>query len=390
MSMHDQVRPFRLQVPGTDLDDLRERLRRTRLPETETVTRPSGGLDWSHDWSQGPPRNYVADLMRYWIEDYDWRRLERELDAHPQALTQIDGLDIHFLHVPSPRPDARPMIITHGWPSSVIEPLAVIEELTNPRSPEAPAFHVVAPSLPGFGLSGKPRSSGWTVEHTADAWALLMQRLGYKRFFAVGGDWGGRVSAALGSRHRDLVAGLHTFTPYVSEPAEGAGDLTVTEHSWVAETRRFWRFGGGYSLQQSTRPQTVAYALVDSPVAQLTWILDKFHSWTDHEGSVEAAVSWDRILDTVTLYWLTGTGGSSARFYWENFPPRGNDEVVTVPTAVTIFPADIEKVPRRWVEKRFQNLTYWNVAERGGHFPMLEVPSIFALELQRALGPMTL
>jgi len=191
MSMHDQVRPFRLQVPGTDLDDLRERLRRTRLPETETVTRPSGGLGLSHDWSQGPPRSYVADLMRYWIEDYDWRRLERELDAHPQALTQIDGLDIHFLHVPSPRPDARPMIVTHGWPSSVIEPLAVIEELTNPRSPEAPAFHVVAPSLPGFGLSGKPRSPGWTVEHTADAWALLMQRLGYKRFFAVGGDWGG-------------------------------------------------------------------------------------------------------------------------------------------------------------------------------------------------------
>jgi pimeloyl-ACP methyl ester carboxylesterase len=386
MSMDEQVRPFRLHMPEADLDDLRERLRRTRLPEAETVTMPSGGMDWS----QGPPREYVADLVRYWAEDYDWRRLERELDAHPQGLTEIDGLDIHFLHVPSPRPDARPMVISHGWPSSVIEPLAVIEELTNPRNPAAPAFHVVAPSLPGFGFGGKPRSSGWTVERTADAWALLMQRLGYQRFFAAGGDWGGRVSAALGSRHRDRVAGLHTFTPYVSEPAGGAGHLTEVEDRWVADTRRFWRYGGGYSLQQSTRPQTVAYGLADSPVAQLTWILDKFHSWTDHENSVEAAVSRDRTLDTVTLYWLTNTGGSSARFYWENFPPRGNDEVVTVPTAVTIFPADIEKLPRRWVEQRFQHLAYWNVAERGGHFPMLEVPSIFALELQQALGPMTL
>ena len=384
MSVRDQVRPLRLDVPERDLDDLRDRLRQARLPETETVTAAGSAADWS----QGPPRSYVVDLVRYWIEDYDWRRVERELNARGQAVTELDGLDVHFLHVRSPRPDARPMVITHGWPSSVIEPLAVIDELTDPRSAEAPAFHVVAPSLPGFGFSGKPSGTGWTVERTADAWALLMQRLGYQRFFAVGGDWGGRVTAALGTRHRDLVQGLHTFTPYVDEPADGAVDLTETEQGWLADSRHFWRVGGGYSLQQSTRPQTVAYALADSPVAQLTWILDKFHAWTDHEGSVETAVSRDRILDTVTMYWLTGTGGSSARFYWENFPPRGNDEVVTVPSAVTIFPADIEKVPRRWVEGRFKNLTYWNEAERGGHFPMLEVPSVFALELQRSLGPM--
>jgi pimeloyl-ACP methyl ester carboxylesterase len=385
-SMHDQVRPFRIEVPEADLDDLRERLRRTRLPETETVTKASGGVDWA----QGPPLSYVADLVRYWIEDYDWRRVERELSAHGQALTAIDGLDIHFLHVRSPRSDARPLVISHGWPSSVLEPLAVIEELANPPSPEAPAFHVVAPSLPGFGFSGKPQATGWTVERTADAWAVLMQRLGYRRFFAAGGDWGGSVTAALASSHRSLVAGLHTFTPYVSEPADGAGALTETEDSWVADTRRFWRFGGGYSLQQSTRPQTLAYALVDSPVAQLTWVLDKLHAWTDHHGSVEAAVSRDQILDTVTLYWLTATGGSSARFYWENFPPRGKDQAVSVPTAVTIFPGDMEKFPRRWVETRFRDVTYWNVAERGGHFPMLEVPSIYALELQHALGPMSL
>ena len=384
MSGNDQVRPAPVHVPEADLDDLRERLQRTRLPEAETLTGPGG----APDWRQGPPRSYVADLVRYWAEDYDWRRLERELDAHGPAVTEVDGLDIHFLHVRSPRPDARPVILSHGWPGSVVEPLAVIDELTNPRSAHAPAFHVVAPSLPGFGFSGRPDGPGWTVERTAAAWATLMQRLGYKRFFAAGGDWGGRVTAALGSRHRDLVAGLHTFTPYVGEPAGGAGQLTETEDSWVADTRRFWRFGGGYSLQQSTRPQTLAYGLVDSPVALLTWILDKFHAWTDHDGSVEAAVSRDRVLDNVSVYWLTATGGSSARFYWQNFPPR-NDEVVTVPSAVTVFPADIEKLPRRWVEQRFQDLTYWNVAERGGHFPMLEVPSDFVRELQQALGPMT-
>jgi epoxide hydrolase len=383
-SAADQIRPFRLQVAESDLDDLRDRLRRTRLPETETVTAPDGEADWG----QGPPRSYVADLMRYWAEEYDWRRLERELNDHGQAVTEIDGLDVHFLHVRSSRPDARPLILSHGWPSSVIEPLAVIDELTEPRSPDAPAFHIVAPSLPGFGFSGKPDAPGWSVERTADAWAKLMQRLGYQRFLAAGGDWGGRITAALGSRHPELVAGLHTFTPYVSEPAGGPGVLTETERRWVVDTRRFWRVGGGYSLQQSTRPQTIAYALVDSPVAQLTWILDKFFLWTDHQGSLEAAVGRDRILDMATLYWLTASGGSSARFYWENFPPRGNDEVVSVPAAVTIFPADIEKLPRRWVEERFRNLTYWNVADRGGHFPMLEVPTSFVRELQLALGPM--
>ena len=385
MTANDEVRPFHLQVPEAELEHLRRRLRDTRLPEAETVAGTAG----APDWSQGPPVAYVAELIRHWIDDYDWRRLEGELNNHDQALTEIDGLDIHFLHVRSPRPDARPLILTHGWPSSVLEPLTVLDALTHPASPDAPAFHVVAPSLPGFGFSGKPERTGWTVERTADAWAELMQRLGYGRFFAAGGDWGGRVTSALGSRHPKVVAGLHTFTPYVSEPADGAGDLTETEDRWVADTRRFWRFGGGYSLEQSTRPQTIGYALVDSPVAQLTWLLDKFHSWTDHRGSVEDAVSREKILDMVTLYWLTGTGASSARFYWENFPPRGNDEVVTVPAAVTIFPADIEKLPRRWVQQKFRDLRYWNVAEKGGHFPMLEVPGVFASELQRSLGAMS-
>ncbi len=382
---NDEVRPLLLAVPEAQLDDLRDRLRRTRLPEPETVHR----VDGPPDWAQGPPLGVVAEWVRYWAQEYDWRRVEGELNEHGQALTGIDGLDIHFLHVRSPRSDAGPMIISHGWPSSVIEPLAVIDELTNPSTPGAPAFHVVAPSLPGFGFSGTPAGAGWNVERTADAWAVLMQRLGYHRFFAVGGDWGGRVTVALATRHPDLVAGLHTFTPYLSEPAHGDGDLTEKEQRWLADTRRFWRTGGGYSLQQSTKPQTIGYALVDSPVGQLTWILDKFHSWTDHQGDVEDAVSRDRILDTVTLYWLTASGGSSARFYWENFPPR-NDGAVSVPSAVTIFPADIEKLPRQWVERRFTDLRSWNEADRGGHFPMLEVPASFVAELQRALGPMPL
>jgi pimeloyl-ACP methyl ester carboxylesterase len=386
MTANDEVRPFHLHVPEAELEDLRRRLRNTRLPEAETVSGPDG----APDWSQGPPLSYVAELIQYWTQTYDWRRLEGELNSRDQALTEIDGLDIHFLHARSPRRDARPLILTHGWPSSVLEPLAVLDELTDPASPDAPAFHVVAPSLPGFGFGGRPDRTGWTVERTAGAWAELMRRLSYQRFFAVGGDWGGRVTSALATRHPDVVAGLHTFTPYVSEPDGATDDLTETEDRWVADTRRFWRFGGGYSLQHSTRPQTIGYALVDSPVGQLTWILDKLHSWTDHDGSLELTVSRDRILDLVTLYWLTATGGSSARFYWENFPPRGNDDVVTVPAAVTIFPADIEKLPRRWVERKFRDLRYWNVAPKGGHFPMIEVPTAFVQELQRSLGPLPL
>lgn len=381
-----EVRPFELSVPQSELDDLRRRLLSTRWPEAEQVTGPGG----APDWSQGPPLSYVAELVQYWAAGYDWRRLEAELNSRGQALSEVDGLDVHFLHVRSPRPDARPLVLTHGWPSSVVEPLEVIDELTDPSSPDAPAFHVVAPSLPGFGLSGKPPAIGWTVDRTADAWAVLMDRLGYERFFAAGGDWGGRVSAALGTRHPHRVAGLHTFTPYVSEPPDGTGDLTEVEDRWVADTRRFWRYGGGYSLQQSTRPQVLAYALVDSPVAQLTWVLDKFYAWTDCDGHPERAVSRDRILDTVTLYWLSASGGSSARFYWENFPPSQAARPVTVPTGVTVFPADIEKLPRHWVQRRFQDLRYWNVAERGGHFPMLEVPASFAAEVQQALGALPL
>jgi hypothetical protein len=285
-------------VAQEKLDDLRERLQRTKFPDAETCGAAGSRLDWS----QGPPLAYVADVVRYWAESYDWRRLERELGAHGQARRTVDGLDIHYLHVRPGRADAHPLILTHGWPSSVVEPLQVIDALANPASPADPAFHVVAPSLPGFGFSGK--------------------------------------------RHPHRVAGLPTFTPYAAEPADGDRDLSPVEAQWVADTRLFWRFGGGYSLQQSTRPQTLAYGLADSPVAQLAWILDKFYAWTDCAGHPENAVSRDRILDAVTLYWIGASGGSSARIYWENLPPE-RATLVEVPSAVTVFAKDIERLPRR-------------------------------------------
>lgn len=376
----DEVRPFHLHVSDAELTDLRDRLRRTRWPDAET----------SPGWSQGPPIGYLRELVRYWADEYDWRRVEAELNGHQQFLTEIDGLDVHFLHVRSPRADARPLVITHGWPGSVLEPLAVIDALTDPKSSDSPAFHVVAPSLPGFGFSGKPTGTGWGVRRTADAWAILMQRLGYDRCWAAGGDWGGRVTQSLATRHPDLVAGLHTYTPYPREPVERPGTLTELEGRWVADTRRFAQFGSGYSLQQSTRPQTVAYALADSPVAQLAWILDKIHAWTDHAGEVQDAVSGDQILDMATLYWLTDTGGSSARFYWENSPAGRSVEIVEVPAAITVFPADIEKFPRHWLEPTFPQLTSWSEAERGGHFPALEVPTVYVAELRAAFGSMEL
>ena len=382
--MSDSVRPLRLHVPEDALTDLRDRLGRTRWPEAETVRAPGG----PPDWSQGAPLDYVRALAAAW-PDHDWRKLEGRLNAHGQGLTLIDGLDVHFLHVVSPRPDARPLILTHGWPGSVLEPLEVMDALANPPDAGLPAFHVVAPSLPGYGFGGRPEAPGWSVNRTADVWAVLMERLGYGRFLAAGGDWGGRVTAALGQRYPDRVAGLHSFTPYVDDPAapDDYGGLSLREQSWVAGIHEFRRTGSGYSLQQSTRPQTLGYALTDSPVGQLAWLLDKFQAWTDHDGDPAAALSREQMLDTVSFYWFSATAASSARFYWENFPPDNAGEI-TVPAAVTIFPADIEKMPLPWVRHRFTDLRSFSVAERGGHFPMLEVPGLYVDELRQGLGPM--
>lgn len=384
MNHSDAITPFVLNLPESELADLRYRLSDARLPERETTSTSDDAKD--ADWSQGVPRSYLSELAQHWANQYGWRRFEAEFNAHSPATTRIFDVDIVFLHVRSPRPDARPLVLTHGWPSSVIEPLEVADLLANPVDPALAAFHVIAPALPGFGPSGKPASSGWSVDKTADAWAVLMDRLGYARFLAAGGDWGGRVTTALGIRYSDRVEAIHTFTPYV-EVLEVDGELNALERTELIEARAFWARGGGYSLEQSTKPQTLAYGLTDSPVGQLAWIVEKFREWTDCDGHPENAVSRQRILDTVSLYWFTRSAGSSARFYWENFPPERRS-LVGVPTAVTVFPRDIERLPRSWVERRHRDLRVWTRADKGGHFPTLEVPQDYVAQVRAAFVAM--
>lgn len=374
------IHPFSLRVDDERLTQLRDRLLAARMPERETIS-PSDDISVA-DWSQGVPLAYLTDLAEYWATRYDWRRFEAEFNAYGPSVSRIDDVDIVFLHIRSSRSDARPLVITHGWPGSVIEPMEVARALAEPDDSDTPAFHVIAPALPGFGPSGKPATTGWSVDRTADAWAMLMTRLGYDDFVAAGGDWGGRVTAALAVRHPVRVQAIHSYTPYVDIPADH-GDLDAQEQADLAEARVFWERGSGYSLEQSTRPQTLAYALTDSPVGQLAWIVEKFYEWTDGDGNLESIVTRDRMLDMVSLYWLTESAGSSARFYWENFPPD-NHAAVEVPTAVTIFPREVERLPRSWVARRFSDLRVWNRAERGGHFPMLEVPESYVDEVRNA------
>jgi epoxide hydrolase len=364
--------PFVLDVPDHQLDDLRARLERVRLPEPAT------------DPSQGIALSQVTELCRYWATEYDWRRVEAELNALGQWRTEIDGLGIHYLHVRSPRADARPLVVTHGWPGSVVEFLDVIGPLTDPGDDALPAFHVVAPSLPGYGFSDKPTGPGWNTARIADAWAELMGRLGYDRFLAQGGDWGAMITSQLGARHPDRVSALHVTMPVVARPA-GFDDaaLTPTEREWQAYLAEFRRAGQGYSGQQSTRPQTLGYALVDSPAGQLAWIAEKFIVWTDGEGF--GTVSRERMLDNISIYWLTASGASSARLYWESFGGRDLPEV-TPPSAVSYFPAEMMKLPRSWVERRYTDLRYWNELDRGGHFASLEVPETFVGELRAAFA----
>ncbi|PVZ12855.1 epoxide hydrolase family protein [Actinomycetospora cinnamomea] len=370
-----EVVPFVLDVPDEQLLDLRERLRRVRLPEPAT------------DPSQGLGLDAVTELCRAWLEEHDWRRVEDELNRRGQYRTAIDGLGVHFLHVRSPRRDALPLIITHGWPGSVVEVLDVLDALTDPGDDTRPAFHVVAPSLPGYAFSDKPTAPGWGVERIADAWAELMTRLGYERFLAQGGDWGAMITTSLALRHPDRVAMMHTTMPIAPRP-EGFDDamlaeLDETERRWLAGTDEFRRVGSGYSGQQRTRPQTLGYGLVDSPAGQLAWMAEKFVAWTDGDGF--GGVPRDRVLDNAAVYWLTASGASSARLYWESFA-RGDLSPVTVPSAVSYFPAEMVKVPRAWVEARYTDLRHWNVLPTGGHFASLEVPGDFVDELRTAFA----
>lgn len=371
--MSDEIMPFEVAISEEDLADLADRLARTRWPEREPVA----------DWSQGVPLDYLKGLCDYWSGAYEWRAREAHFNSFPQFRTEIDGLGIHFLHVRSPVVDALPLVITHGWPGSIVEFFEVIGPLTDPAAhggDPQDAFHVVCPSLPGFAFSDKPTATGWGVERTAGAWAQLMGRLGYERYGAQGGDWGASVSSHLATLYAEHVAGIH-INMVIAGPGGDTDDLTEAEQAALALLEYYGEWDSGYSKQQSTRPQTLGYSLVDSPAGQCGWILEKFWSWTDTDGDPVAALGADRILDNIMCYWLTRSGASSARIYWESFRKRSTN-IVEVPTGVAIFPKEIFRPSRRWAERRYTNIIHWDEPDRGGHFAAFEQPELFVEQLR--------
>jgi pimeloyl-ACP methyl ester carboxylesterase len=372
--MTTAIEPFRIQATNAQLDDLRRRLRATRWPDRETVD----------DWSQGIPLAYVQDVCAFWADKYDWPAREARLNRFPQFRTPIDGLGIHFLHVRSPHADALPLVISHGWPGSIVEFHKVIEPLANPtqHGGEArDAFHVVCPSLPGYGFSDKPTRAGWKVERIASAWSELMQRLGYARYVAQGGDWGAMVTTAIGLQDAAHCAGIHLNMPIATPDPATMNELSDAEKAALASMQHYERWDSGYSKQQSTRPQTLGYGLSDSPAGQAAWILEKFWAWTDCGGHPENVLTRDELLDNVMLYWLPGTAASSARLYWESFSTPSLDPV-EVPTGCSIFPKEIFRTSRRWAEKRFRRLVHFRELPRGGHFAAFEQPETFVREVR--------
>jgi pimeloyl-ACP methyl ester carboxylesterase len=365
------VEGFRIEVPDAELDDLRDRLRGTRWPERETVD----------DWSQGVPLEYLKELCDHWASEYDWRATEARLNALPQFRTEIDGLGIYFIHVRSGRPDAIPLVMTHGWPGSIVEFLRVI-------GPLADDFHLVLPSLPGYGFSDKPEAPGWRVERIADAWAALMARLGYDRYGAQGSDWGTSISALLGQRDREHVLGIHLMPPLAPPDPDTFDDLTQAERAALDDLERASEWESGYSQEHASRPQTIGYSLTDSPAGLAAWIVEKFRAWTDCDGHPENAITRDELLDNLMLYWLPRTGASSARLYWESIRQVNEwiggavTDTVDVPTGCSIFPKEIQRPSRRWAAKRFVDIRHWNELDRGGHFAAFEQPDLFVDEVR--------
>lgn len=371
-----KITPFAYRAPQSALDDLRQRLTRTRWPARETV----------NDWSQGVPLAKLRALIEYWGTKYDWRRCEAELNQFPQYRTTIDGLGFHFIHVRSKNPNALPIIITHGWPGSVIEFLEIIEPLTNPTAHGGraeDAFHVVAPSLPGYGFSDKPSSPGWKSDRIARAWSELMGRLGYHRYVAQGGDWGSFITTTMAQQRAAGLAAIHLNMPLVI-PDKLPAKLSAEEKYAIDAQKRFETDQFGYFAIQGTRPQTIGYPLADSPAGQAAWIYEKFHGWTDNNGNPEDALTRDQMLDNITLYWLTDTAASSARMYFEHagIGDVKNAGIVNLPVGCSIFPRELFAAPRHWAERFFPKLIYWNEVERGGHFAAFEEPALFVRELR--------
>jgi len=385
------IRPFLIAIPEADLVELRRRVLATRWPDKETVA----------DQSQGVQLAKIQDLVRYWGTDYDWRKVEAKLNALPQFVTKIDGVDIQFVQVKSRHPNAMPLLITHGWPGSILELIKVIGPLTDPTAyggRAEDAFDVVLPSMPGYGFSGKPQGEGWGPDRIGLAWDVLMKRLGYTRYVSQGGDWGSVVADAMGRQAPRGLLGIHVNMPATvpknvakalnnGDPAPAG--LSGAEKAAFEALNELYKKGAGYAAMMVTRPQTVGYALADSPAGQAAWMYDKFAAWTYSGGDPERSLTKDEMLDDITLYWLTNTATSSAQLYWENNNNNFNaveqrTAEIRVPVAVTVFPGEIYRAPKTWTARAYPRLIYFNEVDRGGHFAAWEEPQLFAEEIRVA------
>ena len=371
------IKPFKIKISDEELEDLNKRLIATRWPEKETVK----------DWSQGVPLSYIKEICNYWINEYDWRSREEYYNTFTQFITDVDGIDIHFIHIKSPYEEAKPLMISHGWPGSIVEFHKIINPLIDPVShggKAEDAFHLVCPTLPGYGFSGKPSQPGTGVEKIAELWDLLMNKIGYNEYFAQGGDWGSAITIAIGKQNRGSCKGIHVNMPFAPPTKEAIENPNDRDKLAFEGLNYYQEWGSGYSKQQSTRPQTLGYGLVDSPIGQASWIIEKFHEWTDCEGHPENVLTKEELLDNVMFYWLTKSAISSARLYWESFGSFGGnpEEKLILPTGCSIFPKEISRTPRSWAEQVYSNIVYWNELDKGGHFAAFEQPEAFINEIR--------
>lgn len=376
------ARPYCVEIDPSAIDDLKQRLTNSRLPEKQTVS----------DWSQGIPLDIVNEFSDYWRDDYDWFVCQERLNGYPQYLMELDGVDIHFLHIRSTEANARPLLMTHGWPGSVLEFIELIGPLTDPAKyggDAQDAYHLVLPSIPGYGFSAKPTSADWTTEKIANVWDRLMVNLGYQRYFAQGGDWGGVITASIGAQDLGHCAGIHVNLVVVGAPDKAIINTpTEQEAKALAQYQKYLQDGSAYAAIQGTRPQTIGYALADSPVGQMAWILEKFHQWSGPDA-LQNSFSKDHLLDNISLYWLSNSAASSARLYWHSFAKSDLSEV-TVPMGASLFENEIIQPSRRWAEQRFKNIQFWQENEGGGHFAAMEVPELFVKQLRECLRSMPL
>jgi pimeloyl-ACP methyl ester carboxylesterase len=379
------IDPYEISVSDAELANLKQRLNNTRWPNAETVD----------DWSQGVPLAYAREFCQYWASEYDWPARLARMNQFEHYVTTIEDLPIHFIHARSPVKDARPILITHGWPGSIVEFLKVIGPLSDPEAhggKAEDAFNVVCPSLPGYGFSGQPAAPGYGVPKIAGMWDELMTRLGYDAWFAQGGDWGAAVTTAIAIQNLGHCKGIHLNMPSAGATKQARENPTPQDLHAMERGKAYQDWDSGYSKQQSTRPQTLGYGLADSPSGQAMWVLEKFWRWTDCNGHPENALTRDELLDNIMLYWLGNSGASSARLYWESFNRAfgPGDNTVALPTGCSIFPKEIVPTPRSWAEQRYPNLVYWNELDKGGHFAAFEQPELYVNEMRSCFRQMSL